>query len=129
MVAFTRDRHGGRCVDPGSLLSLGFSLGVVGFIRGHWVDSDSPCGSLGLYGVVGFTRVRAGGRWDRLIHSNSPWGSLDTLGFAVGVVGFIRGHTGLPWGSLCSCGFLGFTLVRHGCRRVHSGLPWGSLGS
>ena len=38
-----------------SLCSLGFALGVVGFIRGRWVYSDSPWGSLGTSEVVAFT--------------------------------------------------------------------------
>ena len=37
-------RLDGRWVHAGSLSSLGFALGVVGFIRGRWVHSCSPCG-------------------------------------------------------------------------------------
>ena len=84
-------------------------------------------GSLCSSGVVGFTRVRAGGRW---VHP----GSLGSLGFALvslgssGVVGFSLVHAGGQWGSLCSRGFalgvVGFILGRW----VHSGSRWGPLG-
>ena len=46
-----------------------------------------PLGWLGSSGVVGFTRVRPGGRW---VHS----GLFGSLWFAIGVVGFIRVHPG-----------------------------------
>ena len=81
-----------RWVHPGSLGSLGFALGVVGFIRGHWVDEGAPWRSFSSSGVVVFTRVRPGCRW---VHSVS----LDSLGFGLGVVGFMRGrsfHDGSP---------------------------------
>ena len=74
-----------RCVDSGwPWVSLGLS-GVVGFIRGHWVHSGSHWGLFGSSGVVGFTQERPG---DRLVHP----GSLDSLGFALGVAWFIRGR-------------------------------------
>ena len=63
------------------------------FIRGR-------CGSFGTSGVIGFTRLRPGGCW---VHS----GSLGSLVYAQGVVGFIRG---LSW--LRSSRVVGFTPVR-----------------
>ena len=54
--------RGGR-VHPVSFGSLGFALGVVGFIRSRWVQSGSPLWSWGPFAVVGFTVVRTGGRW------------------------------------------------------------------
>ena len=105
--------------------------------------------ALGSSGVVGFTRVRSE---RRSVHP----GSLGTLGGALVVVGFIRGHlvhpgysilgvvgfirgrwlhSGVPWGSLRSSGIVGFTAVRPGCsgfirgRWVHLGSLWRSFGS
>ena len=67
-VRFTLVRLDGGRVYPGSFGSLGFALGVFGFIRGRWVYSVLPLwslgnpgslefalGSLGSSGVVGFT--------------------------------------------------------------------------
>ena len=59
-VGFNRVRASDRLVHPGSLGSLGFALGVVGF-----------------------SRISPGGR--RLVHLRS----LDSLRFVLGVVGFI----------------------------------------
>ena len=106
VVGFTRVRPR-VWVHPVSLGSLrldvvelgwvhsGFSLGVVVFIRGRWVYSGSPWGSLGSSGVTGFnqvrhrvvefTRVRPAGR---TVHA----GSLGSLGIDLGVVRFIHGH-------------------------------------
>ena len=81
----TSVRPGGRWVHPGSIGSVGFALGVVGFIRGLWVQSVAHWLSLGSSGVVGFTRVRTGCHW-------VPTVSLGSLGFALSVVVFIRGH-------------------------------------
>ena len=127
---------------PGSLGSLGFAFGVHAFIQGCWVLSGSCLGSLCSSGVVGFTRVR-------LVHSGAPRWSLGSVGFALGVVGFIRvslgslrfalrivGFTRIrSWGHWVdsrSLGSLGFTLWVVGFIRgrwVHSGAPCGSLGS
>ena len=69
VVRFSLVRPGGRWVHPGLFGSLVFALGVVGFIRGRWIQPvylgslRLALGSLGSSGVVGFTRVRAGGRW------------------------------------------------------------------
>ena len=84
-VQLTRIRPGGSCVHPVSLGSLGFTLGVVGFIRGRCIHSGSPIVSLGSSGVVGFTRIRPRGRW---IYP----ASLGSLGFALDIAGFIGGH-------------------------------------
>ena len=92
----------------GSLSSSGVALRVVRFICGRWVHSRSPWVSLcssrvvrftqGYPGFVWFTRVRPCGRsvhpvwfsqvrpWGRCVHPES----LDSLRFALGVVGFIR---------------------------------------
>ena len=88
-----------RWVHPGSLGSLGFAMGVVGFIGGFWVQWCSPCGSLGSSWVVGFTRVRPGDCWVHMVvvrftqvRPGGSWvhaGSLGSLGFALGVVGLI----------------------------------------
>ena len=95
-VALTRVRHGGCCVHPGSLGSLGIVLEVVGFKRGRWVHFGSPCRSLGSSVVAAFTRVRPTGRWvhPEFTHDfpGGRWvlpGSLSTLEFALGVVGLI----------------------------------------
>ena len=64
---FTRVRSAVRSVYPVSLGSLVFALGVVEFIQGCWVHIGSPLGSLGSSGVVGFIRVRPGGRWVRSV--------------------------------------------------------------
>ena len=64
-------RPGCRWVHPGSLRSLAYDHGVVGFIRDRWVLS-----SLRSSRVVGFTWVRSGGR---RVHPCSLW-----------VVGYIR---------------------------------------
>ena len=81
-VVFTRDRAGGRWVHPGSLGSIRFALGVVGFIWVYWVHSGSRWVSLASSGVVGFTRIRPEGRW---FHPRS----FDSLQFVLVVVGFI----------------------------------------
>ena len=135
--------------------SLGFALGVDGFIRSRWVHSGSRWGSFSSSGVVVFTRVRPGGRW---VRSRCHWvhaPSLGSLGFALRVVGFIRDrwvHSDSPFGSLGSSEFVGFTRVCPmcrcvhptslgslslalgvvgfiWCRWVHSGSPWRTLGS
>ena len=72
-IGFSRVRPGGSWVQPGSLRSLGFALGVVGFalcvvefIRGSCVHLVSRWVLLDSFRVVGFTRVSPGGRW---VHS------------------------------------------------------------
>ena len=157
IVRFTRVRPAGRWFHPESWGSLLCAQCVVEFVRGHWVLSSlGSSGSLGVYsgatwrslglsGVVGFTRVRSGGRW---VHP----GSLGSHGFALWIVGFILGrrvHSDAPSGSLGSSGVFWFTRVRPGGRwfhlgspcslwcpqivfwliRCHSGAPLGPLGS
>ena len=46
----------------GSFGSRGCALGVVRFIRGRLVHASLSLGSSGAFGIVGFTRVRPGGR-------------------------------------------------------------------
>ena len=96
--------------------SFGRPLGVIGFVRVRWIQSDAPYwssdsfGLVGfihawpggrrvLFGFVGFTRVRPAGRW---VHSGEHLRSSCSFGF----VGFIRAHPGGRWihsGSLGSC--------------------------
>ena len=83
---FTGVRRMGRRDHPASLGSLGFdmvfSLGVVRYIRCHWVHRGAPWESFGSSGVAGFTGVRP---VCRRFHP----GSLGSLGCAQGIVGFI----------------------------------------
>ena len=110
-------RLGGLRYHSGSLGSLGYALGVVGFVRGRWVHFHwgAPWGSCGSFGFIG------------------AW-SLGKMGYALEVVGFIRGT---PWGIT---GFIGvhharsfvvdgFLVVRPGAHRVHRGHRGGWLGS
>ena len=113
VVGFIRVRTAGRWVHPGSLgvvgclwfalVIVGFILGVVEFIRVLRVHSHSLRGLLSSSAFVGFTRVRPGGRWvrswGRWVHLGSPWGSLVSLGFALGVVVFIKIHSSSRWES------------------------------
>ena len=139
VVGFTGACPGGCCVHPGS---FAYAMGVVWVIRGCWVHTRFPWGSLGLLArylvVVLFPCVCHGGR---LVHP--VWlGSLSrVLGF-VGVVGCTRarpvglcvrpGSLGsrahaLEWlGSFVLA--LGIVVFMMG-RWVHSRMPWGSLGS
>ena len=143
-MGFTLLRLGCRWVHPDSLCALGiircghwdspgFTLGVVGFIRGRGVHSGWLCVSLVLSGVVGFIR----GLW---VHSGSHWGSfvssgivgwrngdrlvyprsLDTPGFVIRWVhpGSFGSHA-LPWVSLGSLVLVGFTRVRSADLWVH----------
>ena len=104
--------------------SLG-SSGVVGCTRvlagGRWVYSRPPLGSLGSSGVVAFNRALSGGRWVYLGH-------LGSFARALGVFWFIRCHSRSPWGSISSSGSLGsfacagvfrFTVPRPGSCWVH----------
>ena len=122
---------------------------------GCWVHSGVPWGAMGSSGVVGFTRVRPGGRrvhpgsldsltcalrfvrfiWRRWVYSCV----LSSIVCALGVVGFTRVFPGDGWvssrgrrvhpgslGSLtCALSFVGF--IWGGW--VHSDAPWGSFGS
>ena len=58
VVCFTRLRPGGRWVHPGSLGSLVYAQGVIGFVSGRWVLS-----SLRSSRVIGSTPVRTVDRW------------------------------------------------------------------
>ena len=97
-------------------------------MRGRWVHSGAPLGSLGSSAVVGFNLVRLGDRW---VHSGAPWGSFSSYR----VVGFTRvrpegrwvhigarlGSMGDHWVSLGSSGVVGFTWVRPGGVSVYAG--------
>ena len=128
---FTRVCPGDRCVDPWSLGSLarvplvslglsgmfGFTLRIVGLIRGRWVHLGTPLGSMGSPGVVVFTRMRPGGRWFRL-------GSLRSPARALGIDEFISCRwvsSRAPWRSLCTSGGVTFTCVHPQCRWIHLG--------
>ena len=81
VVISIRVRFGGRWVHSVLFSSVGCVMGSVMFIRGRWIHSGAPLGhwvhleslhsfrctlgSLGLFGVVDFIRVRPGGRWVR----------------------------------------------------------------
>ena len=88
VVGFTQFRPVFRWVHPGSLGSsgdVGFTrvhTGCRAFIRGRWVHSGAPWGLMDSSRVVKFTRVRPGGHCVYV-------GSLGSLVFALGVVGFI----------------------------------------
>ena len=161
VVGFTRVRAGVCWVHPGSLVSLGFALwvvefalGVVGFMRGRWVQLGSPWESFGSFGDIVFTLIRPGGRWVHPRSLDTLWFALRSLGSS-GFVVFTRvcagtlGSSGIVWfnpvpaggrwvhpGSLGSLGFalgvVGFALGVVGFMRgrwVHLGSPSGSLGS
>ena len=100
---------GGRRFDPGPgffglrlgsrrvhawLLGLSeYTLGVVGLIRGSWVNWGAPCGSMGSSRVAEFIGVRSGGR---RVHPVSQ-GSLRC---ALEVVVFFQSHwihSGTSW--------------------------------
>ena len=79
-------------------------------------------GSLGSFGVVGFSRLPPGGRW---VHLKS----LGSFVCALRLVGCIRGRcfdSDARWGSLgsvafrCGLGVVEFIQVRPGHRWVHS---------
>ena len=122
-------------------------LGVVWFIRGHWVPSGALWVSSGYFRVVGLIWVLPGvrrvhsacfgsrgcvvriieGRW---VHPGAPWGrqvhsgSLGSLVCALLVDVFIRGrwvHSGAPRGSSGSFVLVVFTRVCTGSFQVHSG--------
>ena len=64
----------------------------------------------------------------RFIHNQS--GSFGSFGRTLGVVGLIRVrivHSGVPWGSLGSFGFVWFIRAHPGCDRVHL-RSFGSFG-
>ena len=63
VVGFSRVGLAGRWVHPESLGSLGFAIEVAWFVRCRLVHSGTRMGSLGSFGAIEFTRVRAGGRW------------------------------------------------------------------
>ena len=108
--------------------SRGCTLGVVGFIRGRWVQAGAlwgsfgvfwvhcgaPCRSTGSLWVDVFTRVRSG---LHRVHS----GSLGSLGCALGTVWFNRVLLGSLRCALAVVGVVGFTQKRPGGRRVHLG--------
>ena len=84
VVGFTWILAGGHWVNPVSLESLGFALESLG---SSGVVGLSFWGTLGLFGVVVFTWVRAG---FRCVRSKGSWvheGSLDSLGIALVFVG------------------------------------------
>ena len=107
VIEFTRVRPEGHWVHPESFGSFGcavgvvgficFPFGVVGFIRGRWVYSGSHWVTLGLSGVVGFTRCVS-------------WASLCSSG----VIGFSRVRPRGRWVHPGSLGYLGFDMGSSG---------------
>ena len=68
--------HEGRLIHPRSLGSLGCAMGLVGFIRGGWVHSGVPWGSLGSFfsfGSLGSALGALGSCWSL--------GSSEVVGF------------------------------------------------
>ena len=106
-----------------------YTLGVVRFIRGHWVHWDAPWGPSGSYGFASFTGIRTG----RPISSGGHrvhQGLLGSLGCALGAVENIPSnwvHLGTPSGPSGSSGVDVITGVCTGCHRVHP-VKQGSLG-
>ena len=111
-----------------SLGSRGCALVVVGFIRGRSVHSGTLLGWSCSFGVFGFTRVCPGVVVVTQVRPGCRRGSLDSCGFALEFVGFIRRRrvrAVAPWWSSGSFGVVEFMWMRPGARGVHS---W-SLGS
>ena len=89
-------------------------------------------------GVVGFTRIRTGGRWVHPGLLGSVVFALGSLGWS-GIVRFnlVRvwlslGSSGVVCSLLFALGVVGFALAVVGFTRgrwVHLGFPWGSLCS
>ena len=103
----------GRWVRARSLWGLG-----VG-----WIHAGAPCVSSGSFGVVGFTRMRPGGRRDHSVSFGSLWCALVVVVFIQG--GWVHAHASFR--SSGSFGVFGFTGIRPVSRRVHSG-SFSSLG-
>ena len=94
-VGFIRGRwvHSGcRRFHPVSLTSLARALGVAAFIRSRCVQSRAPCVSLGLSGVIRFTRVRTSIIPGSCDHSRAHWRSLSSSGFVGFTVALPRGR-------------------------------------
>ena len=117
-----------------SLDSEGYTLGIIGFIRCHWIHSRAPWVSLVSFACA---RVFVGSIRGRRVHSHDPRGrwihpvSFSSHARALLGVGFIyarpRCRWGHPhyWGSLaCALGFVGWIL----CQWVNSRSPCVSLG-
>ena len=66
----TGERPGGLRVHPGSLGSVECAFAVVVFIRGRWVQWDTPWRS--SYSFI----------WGRCVHWCSPWGPSGSFGVA-----------------------------------------------
>ena len=91
----------GRRVLSRSMGSLGSALGVVGFVSGRWVHWGEPWGvrsgglrvRSGSMGSLGYALVYVVFVRDRCVRWDTPWGtavlseSLESLGFALGIVG------------------------------------------
>ena len=126
-----------RWVHPWSVGSTPYALGVVWFIRGHWVHYTLRSRSVHLWSLA-----RALGSvwfiWECSVHSRAPWRSMGSLAHAPGVAGFAYTLRGLSWvfgfararpgDRWVHLGSMG-SLTRPGCRRVRPRAPVGSLGS
>ena len=107
MDGFSRVHPGVLRDRSGSLSSVGYALGVVGFVRGRWVQCVAPCAFWGSFGVPRFSGVHPVGR--RV--------SLGSLASALVVVGFVRARWVqwvAPFGSSRPFGFVGFSGLRPG---------------
>ena len=104
--------------SSGSFGSLGCALAVVAFIRSIWVHSGAPWGSLGSYRVVWFTPVRLWVRLGSALGALPSCGSLsssEVVGFTRLRHGGRSVHLGSLGSLSCALvivGFIEFTRVR-----------------
>ena len=112
-----------RWVHPWSVGSIPYALGVVWFIRGHWVHYTLKSRSVHLWSLA---RALASVWfiWGCSVHSRAPWRSMGSLAHAPGVAGFIRDrwvHSCSPLRWMCSSMVVSFNWVYSCGRRVHPG--------
>ena len=130
---FTRVRLADQWVHSGSFGTNARALGGVEFFLSRGLHSRAPLLSFGLSRVVVFTYAHPyiRGSW---VHSRAPWGSLGSFEVpraSPGVVGFVeltRARRGGGWvhprplvSLSCFLGVAGFTRIRPGGRCVYPG--------